>query len=301
GGRDRDPLVSKTVRISKGTYKGVLGTVLDATPTHLQVELATRMQRVVVLRSRAVLVGDHLGKLRTGAEGAEGVGSATPLYGAATPLYPVSTPLHSFGSDTPMLGGSTPMGGGTPVSQERDCVFGVTQRDRDALGAGTSTGMGAGVGAGTGMGAGMGAGAGAGAGGGRQRLGTTPAWMTHTPDTGSTASASGSASGYATPTAHTPIPHTHTAPYPPIRPHTHTPTPTPAPTTPTPLSFPHWTPDMVVRVRVGEHAGALAVIKEIVRLPGQEALLTVFFRDGSGRLGAGARLTATQVVLLQYI
>ncbi len=111
-GRQDDGLIGKTVRIQAGNWKGYLGAVSDATPTHVQVELHSRQKKVMVLREKVAVAGDKYGAT----EDASGtnmngmmIGNATPFMGGATPMHGGATPMH--GGATPMHGSATPMHG----------------------------------------------------------------------------------------------------------------------------------------------------------------------------------------------
>jgi transcription elongation factor SPT5 len=125
-GRQSDGIIGKTVRIQAGNWKGYLGAVADATPTHVQVELHSRLKKVMVLRDRVVVVGDKYGatedadRLNTNVM----LAPTTPFLGGATPMHGGATPMH--GGATPMYGGATPMYGqmsaglATPLHQSGD-------------------------------------------------------------------------------------------------------------------------------------------------------------------------------------
>mmetsp|Transcript_15429 Transcript_15429/g.29098 ORF Transcript_15429/g.29098 Transcript_15429/m.29098 type:complete len:1091 (-) Transcript_15429:67-3339(-) len=125
-GRQNDGIIGKTVRIQAGNWKGYLGAVADATPTHVQVELHSRLKKVMVLRDRVVVVGDKYGatedadRLNTNIM----LAPTTPFLGGATPMHGGATPMH--GGATPMYGGATPMHGqlsagfATPLHQSGD-------------------------------------------------------------------------------------------------------------------------------------------------------------------------------------
>ena len=102
GGRKDDALIGKSVRIQSGQWKGYLGVVADATATHVQVELHSRLKKVSVVRDRVAVVGDKFGA--TGELSANGVPgdihAPTPAFGGATPMHGGATPMH---------GGATPM------------------------------------------------------------------------------------------------------------------------------------------------------------------------------------------------
>lgn len=104
---DRDEsLMSKTVRIQAGQWKGYLGTVSHTTATHVQVELHSRLKKVMVVKDRVHVVGDKFGATGDNGDGAFGappmpyLSAATPMHGGATPMYGGATPMH---------GGATPM------------------------------------------------------------------------------------------------------------------------------------------------------------------------------------------------
>ena len=112
GGRGKrdDGLIGKTVRIQAGQWKGYLGTVCDATATHVQVELHSRLKKVMVVRERVAVAGDKFGatedSTRSGAPPVANVmapttpfvaGGATPMHGGATPMHGGATPMHDSG------------------------------------------------------------------------------------------------------------------------------------------------------------------------------------------------------------
>jgi transcription elongation factor SPT5 len=108
GGRGKrdDGLIGKTVRIQAGQWKGYLGSVADGTATHVQVELHSRLKKVMVVRDRVAVVGDKFGAT----EESNRVGTDV-----TNPLAP-TTPFIAGGGATPMHGGATPMhGGATPM------------------------------------------------------------------------------------------------------------------------------------------------------------------------------------------
>lgn len=110
GGRKRDDgLVGKTVRIQAGQWKGYLGTVCDATATHVQVELHSRLKKVMVVRERVAVAGDKFGATEDQNRAVPAVanvmapttpfvaGGATPMHGGATPMHGGATPMHDSG------------------------------------------------------------------------------------------------------------------------------------------------------------------------------------------------------------
>lgn len=115
GERD-ESLMGKTVRIQAGQWKGYLGTVSHTTATHVQVELHSRLKKVMVVKDRVHVVGDKFGATEND-DATNGItANATPFMGAMTPMHGGATPLH--GGATPMHGGATPSyegyGGSTP-------------------------------------------------------------------------------------------------------------------------------------------------------------------------------------------
>ena len=104
-GKQDDALIGKSVRIQAGQWKGYVGTVADATATHVQVELHSRLRKVMVVRERVVVAGDKFGST-------EDPSRSQPQQ---TSMLAPSTPFISGGA-TPMHGGATPMhGGATPM------------------------------------------------------------------------------------------------------------------------------------------------------------------------------------------
>merc|ERR1712238_63492 len=103
-----------------GQWKGYIGTISHTTATHVQVELHSRLKKVMVVKERVHVIGDKFGATDNG-DGANSMSANGALSGAsfmtgATPLHGGATPMH--GGATPMHGGATPMhdgyGGSTP-------------------------------------------------------------------------------------------------------------------------------------------------------------------------------------------
>jgi transcription elongation factor SPT5 len=115
GERD-ESLMGKTVRIQAGQWKGYLGTVSHTTATHVQVELHSRLKKVMVVKERVHVIGDKFGATENDDGANKSNPNTTPFMGAMTPMYGSATPLH--GGATPMHGGATPSyegyGGSTP-------------------------------------------------------------------------------------------------------------------------------------------------------------------------------------------
>jgi len=116
GERD-ESLMGKTVRIQAGQWKGYLGTVSHTTATHVQVELHSRLKKVMVVKDRVHVVGDKFGATENDDATNGMTANTTPFMGAMTPMHGGATPLH--GGATPMHGGATPsydgFGGSTPA------------------------------------------------------------------------------------------------------------------------------------------------------------------------------------------
>lgn len=60
-GKHVDRLMGKSVRIQAGPSKDLLGIVCGLTPTHVQVELFSRPQKIKVVREHVSVVGDKHG------------------------------------------------------------------------------------------------------------------------------------------------------------------------------------------------------------------------------------------------
>jgi len=116
-----DALFAKTVRIQSGTWKGYIGVVTDSTPTHVQVELHSRLKKVMVVKERVAAIGDRHGPTE-GPQTAhhDSIAPGTPFLGGATPMH---------GAPTPMNDG---MGTGfTPSHSNVDDVWRPGDMDRD--------------------------------------------------------------------------------------------------------------------------------------------------------------------------
>jgi len=149
-GDQNDSLSGKTVRIQAGQWKGYLGTVSSTTATHVQVELHSRLKKVMVVKERVHVIGDKFGATDNGDGGATSMSapSGASLMGAATPMHGGATPMH--GGATPMHGGATPMhdgyGGSTPshTGISDDIWRPGGSIDRDAEGGEDASDMGSG-------------------------------------------------------------------------------------------------------------------------------------------------------------
>jgi len=105
-GRKDDGLIGKTVRIQSGNWKGYIGTVADATPTHVQVELHSRLKKIMVTRERISVVGDKFGATEDPDRMNQNTNAPMTPFVGATPMHGGATPMH--GSATPMHGAATP-------------------------------------------------------------------------------------------------------------------------------------------------------------------------------------------------
>jgi transcription elongation factor SPT5 len=108
-----DALMGKTVRIQAGQWKGYIGTVADTTATHVQVELHTRLKKVLVAHERVSVVGDRFGAT----EDPSRIITVPTVAGIAP-----TTPFIAAGQ-TPMHGGATPMHGGSLEEDGNDDVW----------------------------------------------------------------------------------------------------------------------------------------------------------------------------------
>lgn len=106
--RRDDALIGKTVRIQSGQWKGYLGTVADATATHVQVELHSRLKKVMVVRERVAVVGDKFGATDSQETAAANAGMTGAHTTMATPMHVLAggaTPaIHGYGGATPAHG-----------------------------------------------------------------------------------------------------------------------------------------------------------------------------------------------------
>ncbi|GAX15032.1 transcription elongation factor SPT5 [Fistulifera solaris] len=105
GGRGNkdDGLIGKTVRVQAGQWKGYIGTVTDTTATHVQVELHSRLKKVLVVREKVIVVGDKFGATSAESQAIDSMESNHISQAMATPMHTVggATPAHGFGGATP--------------------------------------------------------------------------------------------------------------------------------------------------------------------------------------------------------
>lgn len=120
----KDEKIGKTVKITKGAYKGHLGVVREATDIDYTVELSTKMKHVRVPQSDVLVVGDKNGSLTAQRVDIQQGGfmmgmTGRPVY-AESPGYGLggNTPHQASGSETPMhsFGSGTPRGNETGAS-----------------------------------------------------------------------------------------------------------------------------------------------------------------------------------------
>ena len=97
----------KTLRITKGPYKGMLGQVVDVINDTYNIELLAKMKKIVIEKSKTVIVGDREGCINSDIRmhiGTGGGGGGGQIYDGgvpATPFYTQETPHHMQGNATP--------------------------------------------------------------------------------------------------------------------------------------------------------------------------------------------------------
>nr|CAH8858099.1 unnamed protein product [Trichobilharzia regenti] len=106
GNRNERQLVGRTALIVKGTLKGLLGIICDATPTHVVLELHSQFKKVPVARENMALL-DSGGRIMDTQYGA-----TTPR---VTPMREMRTPQLAYGAQTPHAASTTPRGDSTPL------------------------------------------------------------------------------------------------------------------------------------------------------------------------------------------
>jgi len=132
GRRGRDALIGRTVRICKGSYKGLAGIITAATSTHATVELHTRNRSVTQPRECVkIILGTAGGEPELAVQRRISSGHThllstpfltqpTPIISGATPQYGATTPHHatpSLGAGTPTWGASTPAHGSQTIGR----------------------------------------------------------------------------------------------------------------------------------------------------------------------------------------
>lgn len=89
----KDPALNTTVKIIRGALKGLLANVVDATPTHFNLELLARFKKIVIERSKVEPAGDRSGAFARGGGGGPQADNThyaappTPLPTSPTPLF----------------------------------------------------------------------------------------------------------------------------------------------------------------------------------------------------------------------
>ena len=139
GTRNRDPLVSKTVNIISGMWKGYLGIVKDTTETHARVELHTGNRTVNIPKTTLIISGTNT-PVRTTTSGRYGSsygtedGSKTPHYNAANSARTPNPYSENHGSRTPAwdAGSKTPAWDAGSKTPSRD-FFGSSMPYQSAL------------------------------------------------------------------------------------------------------------------------------------------------------------------------
>jgi transcription elongation factor SPT5 len=126
----KDPMVGKSVTITRGSYKGMLAHVADATDTHYSVSLHGRLRTINIEKGHTIVVGDKDGAIdKEGRHSEQGSIEAfmngvpsTPAITAQTPLHLAETPMYMAGNETPLhVMVSTPSRPDTPG---RDDAYG---------------------------------------------------------------------------------------------------------------------------------------------------------------------------------
>jgi transcription elongation factor SPT5 len=118
----KDPMVGKSVTITRGSYKGMLAHVVDVTDTQFSVELHGRLKKVSIDKNFVIVAGDKEGAIdkegrhvQEGVDGYMGGIPSTPALIAQTPMHLAETPLYMTGNETPLHGSvSTPSRPDTP-------------------------------------------------------------------------------------------------------------------------------------------------------------------------------------------
>ena len=122
-GKKDDGLIGKTVRVQAGQWKGYIGTVSDSTATHVQVELHSRLKKVLVVRDRVLVIGDKFGATEPQSQNIDS-GNVAP-----GPLA-MATPMMALGGATPAIHG---FGGATPAHETDEVWRPGGSVDQDAI------------------------------------------------------------------------------------------------------------------------------------------------------------------------
>ena len=128
GGFSKDPTIGKTIKIIKGSYKGLLAQCVGVTPTQYSVELLARVKRMMIDKAKCKIVGDKNGSYVQGSFGSAATGAtdssgrprgpdlAGPMADISTPFLTSDTPMH-MGAETPLHSGSE-----TPARRCNPCA-----------------------------------------------------------------------------------------------------------------------------------------------------------------------------------
>merc|ERR1711871_740326 len=147
GGFSKDPAIGKTLKVIKGSYKGLLAQCVGVTPTQYSIELLARVKRMMIDKAKCKIVGDKNGSYVQGSFGSttttggmagadasgrsRGPELAGPMADISTPFLTADTPMH-MGAETPLHSGNeTPLHGDATPARVDD-IFTVTDRDKEA-------------------------------------------------------------------------------------------------------------------------------------------------------------------------
>jgi transcription elongation factor SPT5 len=122
-GKKTDGLIGKTVRVQAGQWKGYIGTISDTMATQVQVELHSRLKKVLVPRDRVLVIGDKFGETEVSNQVVDSG------YAAPGPMT-MATPMHALGGATPAIHG---FGGATPLHETDEVWRPGGAVDRDAI------------------------------------------------------------------------------------------------------------------------------------------------------------------------
>jgi len=126
GRRHRSEWLNKTIRVTRGPFKGYLGLVRNATPTTVKVELQAMPKHKIFTLNMIASVNDEQVSVEGRYESGSFGGSETPAYGSATPMHGNKTPMH--GNATPSYGGGqTPGQDGSATPSRGDATPGLVQ------------------------------------------------------------------------------------------------------------------------------------------------------------------------------
>jgi transcription elongation factor len=101
----KDTMIGKTIRITKGGFKGLLGQIVSSTNTHFSIELLAKVKKIVIEREKTVEVGDKNGVYKKEGDGDDGNLNINADYSMSTPFLVAATPSFGFGNQTPGYSG----------------------------------------------------------------------------------------------------------------------------------------------------------------------------------------------------